>query len=77
MAGAGRAGPGGARPVATAGWKRHARPHPGGWFDLATEDTGEVPVRLFLTPALLDEVEDAVYPQIGRASCRERVSSVV
>ncbi len=70
MTGRGRpgGGGGGSRPVAAAGWKGHARPHPGGWFDLATEDTGEVPVRLFLTPALLEEVEDAVYPQIVNAT---------
>ena len=70
MTGRGRpgGGGGGSRPLAAAGWKGHARPHPGGWFDLATEDTGEVPVRLFLTPALLEEVEDAVYPQIVNAT---------
>jgi tRNA-splicing ligase RtcB len=55
-------------PVTATRWKELASANPGGWFDLATEDTGEVPVRLFLTPKLLDEVEDGVYPQIVNAT---------
>ena len=49
-------------------WKALARPNRGGWFDLVTQDTDDVPVRLFLTPRLLAEVEDAVYPQIANAT---------
>jgi tRNA-splicing ligase RtcB len=64
----GPAPPAGRRPVATGRWKHLATSNPGGWFDLATEDTGEVPVRLFLTPSLLEEVEDGVYPQIVNAT---------
>ena len=53
--------------------------HPGAWkeacvdsglgyYVLRTEETGDVPVRLFLTPKLLDELEDAVHPQIITAA---------
>lgn len=35
---------------------------------LSSEDTGEVPVRLFLTPKLLDELEENIYPQIVTAA---------
>jgi tRNA-splicing ligase RtcB len=49
-------------------WKELVRAHPGGWYDLATEDTAGVPVRLFLTARLLEEVEDGVYPQIVNAT---------
>ena len=57
-----------ARSAAAKRWKHLASPNPGGWYDLATEDTGEVPVRLFLTPALLEEAGDGVYPQIVNAT---------
>ncbi|HYA00637.1 MAG TPA: RtcB family protein [Candidatus Binatia bacterium] len=49
-------------------WRDLARRNPGGWYDLATEDTGAVPVRLFLTPALLAEAEDEVYSQVVNAT---------
>jgi tRNA-splicing ligase RtcB len=39
-----------------------------GYYLLQTEDTGDVPVRLFLTPALLEEVEDLLYQQIVNAT---------
>jgi len=35
-----------------------------GYYTLATEDTGDVPVRLFLSPRLLEDVEASIYPQI-------------
>jgi tRNA-splicing ligase RtcB len=49
-------------------WKAQARDSGHGYFTLTTEDTGDVPVRLFLTPALLDSVEDSIYPQIVNAA---------
>ena len=49
-------------------WKDHVRDTGQGYYTLATEDTGDVPIRLFLTPALLDSVEDAIYPQIVNAA---------
>ncbi len=58
----------GRRPAAAARWKHLVSPNPGGWYDLATEDTGAVPVRLFLTSALLEDVGDGVYPQIVNAT---------
>ena len=49
-------------------WKeRLARGGPG-WFSLATEDTGDVPVRLVFSPELLDELEPQIYPQIVNAT---------
>ncbi|HYJ45771.1 MAG TPA: hypothetical protein VEV81_04085, partial [Pyrinomonadaceae bacterium] len=39
-------------------WKHLARWHGEGYYNLQTEDTGEVPVRLFLTPTLLGDAED-------------------
>ncbi|MBA3440909.1 MAG: hypothetical protein H0T92_13670 [Pyrinomonadaceae bacterium] len=42
-------------------WKTHATLTDEGYYNLQTEDTGDVPVRLFLTPALLAEVEDILY----------------
>jgi tRNA-splicing ligase RtcB (3'-phosphate/5'-hydroxy nucleic acid ligase) len=49
-------------------WKSHAHDTGRGYYTLATEDTGEVPIRLFLTPALLESVEDSIYPQIVNAA---------
>jgi tRNA-splicing ligase RtcB len=49
-------------------WKRIAQPNAGGYYELATRDTGGVPVRLFLTPALLRDVEPGVYRQIVNAT---------
>ena len=49
---------GGARAlVAAKEWKRFAVRNPQGYYDLQTDDTGEVPVRLFLTPQLLADAE--------------------
>src|SRR2546421_7397696 len=50
------------------GWKDQARDTGQGYYTLATEDTHDVPVRLFLTPALLESVEDSIYPQIVNAA---------
>ena len=49
-------------------WKRHAVWCDDGYFRLQTDDIGDVPVRLFLTPALLTELEPTLYPQIVHAS---------
>jgi tRNA-splicing ligase RtcB len=49
-------------------WKERARPSGHGYFELATGDTGEVPVRLFLTRKLLTEAEPALYRQIVNAT---------
>ena len=49
-------------------WKRHAVRTAGGYYDLATEDFGDVPVRLFLTPGLLAEAEETLYRQIVNAT---------
>lgn len=42
-------------------WKHLARWHGDGYYNLQTEDTGDVPVRLFLTSSLLNDVEDILY----------------
>jgi tRNA-splicing ligase RtcB (3'-phosphate/5'-hydroxy nucleic acid ligase) len=49
-------------------WKQLAIRNDGGYYDLRTGDTGEVPVRLFLTPSLLDAAEDILYRQIVNAT---------
>src|ERR671933_1690791 len=49
-------------------WKHLARWHGAGYYELHTEDTGEVPVRLFFTKALLDAAEDILYRQIVNAT---------
>jgi len=49
-------------------WKRLAVRNDQGYYDLKTEDTGDVPVRLFLTPSLLDAAEDILYRQIVNAT---------
>ena len=49
-------------------WKEAAKDSGQGFYTLQTADTGSVPVRLFLTPKLLDEVEDSIYPQIVNAA---------
>ena len=48
-------------------WKALATPRDG-YFELATRDTAEVPVRLFLTRALLVEAEPTLYRQIVNAT---------
>jgi tRNA-splicing ligase RtcB len=49
-------------------WKAQAKDSGHGYYTLATEATGDVPVRLFLSPALLESVEDSIYPQIVNAA---------
>jgi tRNA-splicing ligase RtcB len=58
-------------------WKHYARWHGDGYYNLQTEDTGDVPVRLFLTPALLKNVEDIIYRQIVNATRFPGVKLVV
>lgn len=59
-------------------WKQHAK-----WSDeekffaLATEDTKDVPVRLFLTRDLLNDAEDTLYHQIVNATRFPGVKLVV
>lgn len=49
-------------------WKKLAIMTDDGYYKLQTEDTGDVPVRLFLTPTLLGEAEDILYRQIINAT---------
>jgi tRNA-splicing ligase RtcB len=49
-------------------WKHLARWHGDGFYELRTDDIGEVPVRLFLTPSLLADTEDILYRQIVNAT---------
>ena len=58
-------------------WKHLARWHGEGYYELHTEDTGNVPVRLFLTKQLLDDAEDILYRQIVNATRFPGVRMVV
>jgi tRNA-splicing ligase RtcB (3'-phosphate/5'-hydroxy nucleic acid ligase) len=58
-------------------WKHLARWNGEGYYQLQTEDTGDVPVRLFLTPTLLAEAEDILYRQIVNATRFPGVKLVV
>jgi tRNA-splicing ligase RtcB len=58
-------------------WKDLARWNGLGYYDLKTEDTGEVPVRLFLTPTLLTDAEEILYLQIINATRFPGVRMVV
>lgn len=49
-------------------WKHLARWHGDGYYELHTDDTGDVPVRLFLTKQLLDDAETILYRQIVNAT---------
>ncbi|MFL6231214.1 MAG: RtcB family protein [Pyrinomonadaceae bacterium] len=49
-------------------WKHLSRWHGAGYYELQTEDTGDVPVRLFFTKNLLDATEDILYRQIVNAT---------
>jgi tRNA-splicing ligase RtcB len=49
-------------------WKHLARWHGDGYYELQTEDVGNVPVRLFFTPTLLQQAEDILYRQIVNAT---------
>ncbi|MDQ5824393.1 MAG: RtcB family protein [Chloroflexota bacterium] len=65
------------RTVTLVGWKQYAVANEEGYYDLRTEDTGDVPVRLFLTPKLLAEAEDILYAQIVNATQFPGVKMVV
>jgi tRNA-splicing ligase RtcB len=58
-------------------WKHLARWHGDGYYNLQTEDTGDVPVRLFLTQSLLNDAEDILYRQIVNATRFPGVKLVV
>jgi tRNA-splicing ligase RtcB (3'-phosphate/5'-hydroxy nucleic acid ligase) len=58
-------------------WKLAARDSGQGYYTLHTEEIGSVPVRLFLTPNLLDQVEESIYPQIVNAASFPGVKLVV
>lgn len=58
-------------------WKYLVRANPEGYFELQTEDTGDVPVRLFFTQKLLDQAEDVIYTQIVNATRFPGVKLVV
>ena len=49
-------------------WKAALKDSGRGYYTLHTEEVGSVPVRLFLTPHLLDQVEESIYPQIVNAA---------
>ncbi|HVF90026.1 MAG TPA: RtcB family protein [Blastocatellia bacterium] len=49
-------------------WKHLARWNGEGYYTLRTEDTGDVAVRLFLTPKLLKDAEEIIYRQIVNAT---------
>ena len=58
-------------------WKHLARRHGAGYYELHTEDTDDVPVRLFFTPRLLDAAEEILYRQIVNATRFPGVRMVV
>jgi tRNA-splicing ligase RtcB len=58
-------------------WKSFASPDGDGYFSLETADTGDVPVRLFLTESLLASAEDNLYRQIVNATRFPGVKLVV
>jgi tRNA-splicing ligase RtcB len=49
-------------------WKTLAADSTRGWFDLRSEDLGDVPVRIFMTHRLLEDLEDSIYRQIVNAA---------
>ena len=62
----------------TSTWKEQlALNSEGGFYEMIDEQARGVPVRLFLTPALLDELEDSVYRQIITATRFPGVKLVV
>jgi tRNA-splicing ligase RtcB len=58
-------------------WKHLARWNGEGFYELRTEDIADVPVRLFLTPQLLQDAEDILYRQIVNATRFPGVKLVV
>lgn len=58
-------------------WKHLARWNGDGFYNLRTEDTRDVPVRMFLTSRLLEDAEDILYRQIVNATRFPGVKLVV
>jgi tRNA-splicing ligase RtcB len=58
-------------------WKSFVTPSGEGYFILQTTDTGDVPIRMFLTEALLATAEDNLYRQIVNATRFPGVKLVV
>jgi tRNA-splicing ligase RtcB len=58
-------------------WKHLARWNGEGFYELRTEDTGDVRVRLFFTPQLLEAAEEILYRQIVNATRFPGVRMVV
>lgn len=58
-------------------WKHLAWWNGEGFYNLRTEDTRDVPVRMFLTPRLLEDAEDILYRQIVNATRFPGVKLVV
>jgi tRNA-splicing ligase RtcB len=58
-------------------WKHLARWDGRGFYELKTEDTGDVRVRLFFTPQLLNDAEEILYRQIVNATRFRGVRMVV
>ncbi|HVF67760.1 MAG TPA: RtcB family protein [Pyrinomonadaceae bacterium] len=58
-------------------WKHLARWDGRGFYELQTEDTGDVRVRLFFTPQLLNDTEEILYRQIVNATRFHGVRMVV
>ncbi|HKO98004.1 MAG TPA: RtcB family protein [Pyrinomonadaceae bacterium] len=60
-----------------ANWKSFAQTSDEGYYHLQTDDIADVPVRLFLTPELLEAAEDTLYRQIVNATRFPGVKLVV
>lgn len=65
------------KPIKVYNWKDYVQAHPDGYYSLQTPDTGDVPVRLFLTPQLLADAEESIYGQIVNATQFPGVKLVV
>src|SRR5216683_2141627 len=52
------------KPANAHNWKHLAPVEWRGLYDLRTEDSRDVPVRMFLTPRLLEDAEDILYRKI-------------
>jgi RNA-splicing ligase RtcB len=64
-------------PIHVYDWKNYCVRNAEHYYDLQTEDTGDVPVRLFFTRELLEEAEDGLYSQIVNATRFPGVKLVV
>jgi tRNA-splicing ligase RtcB (3'-phosphate/5'-hydroxy nucleic acid ligase) len=58
-------------------WKQLAQWNRGGFFELHTRDTGDVPIRLFLSQTLLTETDAGLYRQLVQATRFPGVKLVV